>query len=138
MANVRTLIATVVLAASLVFGIDSIRGFATIGPPPPPVTEIFGPGHARWQQERRIETNVGMRDAFALDYVNRIGIPTSMATALAALVLSFLGWPARRVDRGLCIASGLWLVIVFALSIRFGTAYQAGASTGLCLDAGIA
>ena len=124
MSRVRSVIAAVVLTASLFFGIHSIAVFRSIRPLPAPVTTIFGPEYARYQQYRRVETNVGMRDAFALDYVNSVGMPASMGLALGALVLAFFGAWARAVDRWLCAISGVWLVVVFVLSIKFGTAHR--------------
>src|SRR6478736_5010744 len=130
LSKIRSLFAAIVLAASLALGILSMWAFSRIGPPPPPVTTFFGPGYARWQQERRVETMVGMGDAFALDYVNRVGIPASMGLALAALVLGFFGWPTRRLDRCLSVVAGVWLIVVFALSFWFGNAHRVGAVRG--------
>ena len=127
MSRVRSVMAAVVLAASLLFGIHSVWVFGRIGPPPPPITTGLGPEYARWEQYRRAEMRVGMRDAFALDYVNSFGMPASMGLALAAAVLAFFGARARRVDRWLCSASGVWLVVAFVLSIKFGTAHRVGA-----------
>jgi len=130
LSRVRSVIAAIVLMASVSLGSHSIWVFSRIGPPPPPVTTIFGPGYARWEKQRRVETNVGMREAFALDYINSFGIPASMGMALAALILAFLGWPARRLDRYLSVVSGAWLLVLFALSFRFGTEYRVGALRG--------
>jgi hypothetical protein len=95
--------------------------------PPAPVTTILGAGDARWERERRVETNVGMADAFALAYINDFGVPVSMGLAVAALFLAFLGWPRRRFDRCLSVVSGVWLLLLFVVGVRLGHAGQVDA-----------
>jgi hypothetical protein len=128
-ARVRSVVAAVLLIASLYFGIDSISVFGRIGPPPPPITTRLE--YARWDQYREVKIHEGMGDAFALDYVNSFGMPAAMGLALAAAVLAFFGSWARRVDRWLCALSGVWLVVVFVLSIRFGAAHRVDAEPSL-------
>ena len=125
------MVAAVLLAASLFFGIDSIWVFGRIGPPPPPITTGFGPAYARWEQYREIEMHAGMGQAFALDYVNSFGMPAAMGLALAAMVVAFIGAWASRVDRWLCALSGVWLVAMFVLSIPFSSAYRVDAEPPL-------